>query len=271
MDTPQQPAKMKEEGHKFDNLVETIKRLRQPDGCPWDQKQTVESFRPYLIEELHELLEALDLNEHQHIKEELGDLLFQIIFLNNLYEEQGLFNIGEVIETITDKMIRRHPHVFGDKQFNSEKELRRNWNQEKCKEGKGGKDEAKGLFSFPRSLPALLRAQRISSRAVSSGFEWPDLDAVFQKLDEETDELKEALSSRNQQHIEDEIGDMLFCMVNIARKAGFDAEQTLQRSSDKFVRRFTNMASLAKEDGSLLEELDIEAMQVLWARVKEEE
>jgi len=262
---------MKETDQKFNKLVETIKRLRQPDGCPWDQKQTVESFRPYLIEELHELLEALDLNDHLHIKEELGDLLFQIIFLNNLYEEQGCFTMSEVIETITDKMIRRHPHVFGSKQFNSEKELRRNWNRIKNEEGKGGDDEPKGLFTFPRSLPALLRAQRVSGRAVSSGFEWPDLDAVFRKLDEETNELKEAITSGKQQHIEDEIGDMLFCMVNIARKAGFDAEQTLQKSTDKFIRRFTRMTELAEEKGSFLEELDIEAMQVLWGVVKKEE
>ena len=262
---------MKEKEHKFNRLVETIARLRQPDGCPWDQKQTVESFRPYLIEEFHELLEALDLNDHQHIKEELGDLLFQIIFLNNLFEEQGCFTMAEVIETITAKMIRRHPHVFGDKQFNSEKELRRNWNQVKSEEGKGANDGAKGLFTFPKSLPALLRAQRVSERAVSSGFEWPDLDAVFRKLEEETDELKEAISSGNQQHIEDEIGDMLFCMVNISRKAGFDSEQTLHKSTNKFIRRFTRMAELAEEKGSFLEEFDIDAMQELWVLVKKEE
>jgi tetrapyrrole methylase family protein/MazG family protein len=262
---------MKEKDHKFNKLVETVQRLRQPDGCPWDQKQTVESFRPYLIEELHELLEALDLNDHQHVKEELGDLLFQIVFLNNLYEEQGCFNMSEVIETITDKMIRRHPHVFGNKKFASEKERRRNWNQIKSKEGKGGNDQTKGLFTFPRSLPALLRAQRVSERAVSSGFEWPDLDAVFHKLEEETIELKEAVSTGDQQHIEEEIGDMLFCMVNIARKAGFDAEQTLQKSSDKFIRRFSRMAELAEEQGSFLEKLNIEEMQLLWGLVKKEE
>ena len=260
-----------EEDLKFSKLVETITRLRQPNGCPWDQKQTVESFRPYLIEELHELLEAIDLDDHQHIKEELGDLLFQIIFLNNLYEEQSSFTLNEVIETITEKMVSRHPHVFGDKYFSSEKELRLNWNKAKSKEGKGGADKVKGLFSFPRSLPALLRAQRVSSRAVSSGFEWPDLEAVLEKLAEETSELREAVSSGDQKHVEDEIGDMLFCMVNIARKAGFDAEQTLQKSTDKFIRRFTSMAELAVKQGSPIEEMDIESMQELWTLVKESE
>ena len=270
MEKPQQPDITKEDD-KFSVLVETIKRLRRPDGCPWDQKQTIETFRPYLIEELHELLEAIDLDDHLHIKEELGDLLFQIIFLNELYEEQGCFNLSEVLDSITDKMISRHPHVFGDKHFSSEKELRLNWNQAKTQEGKGGKDKEKGLFSFPRSLPALLRAQRVSGRAVSSGFEWPDLEAVLQKLEEETDELREAVSSGDKQHVEDEVGDMLFCMVNVARKAGFDAEQTLQRSTDKFIRRFTNMVELAEKNGSPIEEMDIESMQELWALVKKSE
>jgi MazG family protein len=256
---------------KFHELVKIIARLRQPDGCPWDRKQTVESFRPYLLEEMHELFEALDRSDHQHIKEELGDLLFQIIFLGNLYEEQNIFTITEVLETISAKMIRRHPHVFSDKKFNSEQEMRLNWNKIKKREKKDAGQQHEELFSFPKSLPALFRAQRISGQAVSSGFEWPDMEGVVAKLDEEVEELKEALASGNRRQIEDELGDLLFTMVNVSRKAGFEAETTLQRSTEKFTRRFIRMSELAGEKNSSLEELDIVAMQELWDQVKKEE
>jgi MazG family protein len=264
MKTPTATAKLSE-------LTEIITRLRQPDGCPWDRKQTVSSFRPYLIEELHELLEAIDLDDRPLIKEELGDLLFQVIFISNLYEEQGSFTLTEVIETITAKMIRRHPHVFGDTKVDSEKELRRNWNRVKTAENaaKGNKDRS--IFTFPRSLPALNRAQRVSERAVSSGFEWPDLAAVFAKLAEEFAELQEATDRGTPHEVEEEIGDLLFTMVNIARKSGFDAETTLQKATDKFTKRFTKMAQLAEADGSPLEDLDIQAMQNYWLQVKKEE
>lgn len=261
---------MQENSNKFSRLVDVIKRLRQPNGCPWDQKQTVESFRPYLVEEMHELLEALDLNDHQHIKEELGDLLFQIIFLSNLYEEQGLFNIVGVVETITAKMIRRHPHVFGDIKINSEKELRRNWNRIKTQENIDKDQGNKSIFSYPKSLPSLFRAQRVSNRAVSSGFEWPDVDSIFEKLAEEIDELKEALAADNRQDIEEELGDMLFTMVNITRKLGFEAETTLQLSTEKFIKRFTRMSELARRENTPIEKMDINSMQNLWNRIKKE-
>ena len=262
---------MHNNSNNFNKLIKIITKLRQPGGCPWDQKQTVESFRPYLLEEMHELFEALDLEDQDHIKEELGDLLFQVIFLSNLYEEQGIFTIAEVLETISAKMIRRHPHVFGDTKISSEKELRRNWNKIKAQENKDQDRGKKSIFSYPKSLPALLRAQRVSERAVISGFEWPDINGVFEKLDEEIGELKEALLSGNRQDIEEEIGDMLFTMVNISRKAGLEAETTLQRSTEKFIRRFTKMTKLAGENDTSIEEMDIGAMQKLWDRAKKEE
>ena len=256
---------------KFNELVTIIRKLREPGGCPWDMKQTVESFRPYLLEETHELLESLDLDDSGLVKEELGDLLFQIIFLNNLYEEQGHFTLDEVLETICDKMIRRHPHVFGSAKINSEKDLRRNWNAIKMAENQEKGRGDKSIFSFPKSLPALQRAQRVSGRAVSSGFEWKDINDVFAKLDEEIQELKEALISADEEQILNEIGDMFFTMVNISRKAGFDAEATMHQATDKFIKRFTRIAEMAGEEGEKLEDLDIEAMQVLWSRVKKEE
>jgi MazG family protein len=262
---------MHENTSGFNKLVDIISKLRQPGGCPWDQKQTVESFRPYLLEEMHELFEALDLRDQQHIKEELGDVLFQIIFLGNLYEEQGIFTIAEILETISAKMIRRHPHVFGDTVINSEKELRMNWNKIKAQENRDKDQGDKCIFSYPKSLPALSRAQKVSGRAVSSGFEWPDINGVFEKLDEELDELKEALRSGNRLNIEEELGDMLFTMVNISRKAGFEAETTLQRATEKFIRRFTKMAELAKGENTAIEEMNISAMQKLWDQAKKEE
>lgn len=264
MTTPSLDAKLAE-------LAQIITRLRQPDGCPWDRKQTPATFRVYLVEELHELLDAIDLDDRPLIREELGDLLFQVIFLNNLYEEQGSFSLGEVLDGINAKMIRRHPHVFGDSKFASEKELRRNWNLVKTGENvaKGRKEHS--IFNFPRSLPALNRAQRVSDRAVSSGFEWPDLSAVFAKLDEELAELREATARGSDRDVEEELGDLLFTMVNIARKSGFDAEKSLQKATDKFIRRFTGMTKLAEADGTSIEDLDIIAMQEYWLRVKKEE
>ncbi|NTV15555.1 MAG: nucleoside triphosphate pyrophosphohydrolase [Desulfobulbaceae bacterium] len=256
---------------QFSQLYAVITKLRQPDGCPWDRKQTVATFRPYLIEELHELLEAIDLEDYQLIKEELGDLIFQIIFLNNLYQEKNHFTLAEVLATITTKMINRHPHVFSNLQIDSEQELRRNWNSIKAAENAQKGQVNRGIFSLPKSLPALLRAQRISVRAVSSGFEWPNLDSIFQKLDEEITELKEATIHGNPSEIEEEIGDILFTMVNVARKAGYDAEATLQKATDKFTRRFTRMCELATADGAIIENLDIDTMQRYWQMVKNEE
>lgn len=256
---------------KFRELIDLITRLRQPDGCPWDRKQTPDTFRVYLIEELHELLEAIDLDDRELIKEELGDLIFQVLFLENLYEEQRAFTLSEVLDNITAKMIRRHPHVFGESKIASEKELRRNWNLTKSAENAAKGNTERSIFTFPRSLPALQRAQRVSDRAVSSGFEWPNLAAVFAKLDEEIAELKQASQSGSPHEVEEEIGDVLFTMVNIARKSGFDTETTLQKATDKFIHRFTKMAKLVEVDGERLEDLEIAAMQRYWLRIKEEE
>lgn len=259
---------MPDKNNKFRELTEIIIKLRQPGGCPWDQKQTVESFRPYLLEEMYELFEALDLRDNDHIKEEIGDLFFQLVFLSNLYEEHGAFTTADVLASICAKMIRRHPHVFGDTEINSERELRKNWHKIKKQENKKKGEEEKSVFNQPKSLPALFRAQRVSKRAVDSGFEWPDIDQIFQKLDEEVNELKEALALGNRQHIEEELGDMLFTMVNISRKAGFEAEKALQFATEKFIKRFTIMTNLANSKEQVLEELDILAMQKLWDEAK---
>ena len=162
-------------------LTDIIKKLREPDGCPWDKKQTPESFKPYLLEETHELSEAIDLGDSKHIKEELGDLFFQLTFLTHLYEEKGLFTMADALQGIIDKMIRRHPHVFTDEKFESEEAIRKNWQKIKAAEKKQQKSD---LIDVPKSLPALNRAQRVSSRAASHGFEWPDTKTLLDKFKE---------------------------------------------------------------------------------------
>ena len=256
---------------EFARLLEVISKLRAPDGCPWDQKQTVESFKPYLIEEMHELLEAISIDDRQHIKEELGDVLFQLIFLNNLYEESDSFTLSDVIRAITNKMVRRHPHVFGDTKYASDKEFRKNWNLIKAKEKEEKGHKEKGLFDFPKSLPGLLRAQRVSARAVSSGFEWPDVQGVIDKLDEEILELKEAIVSGDRKSIEDELGDVFFTLVNVARKHELDSETVMQGANNKFIRRFTKMSEIAQKDGHHIEDLDINEMQRYWEMSKKGE
>ncbi|MBU0481929.1 MAG: nucleoside triphosphate pyrophosphohydrolase [Proteobacteria bacterium] len=255
---------------EFGKLIIIINKLRAPGGCPWDQKQTVDSFSPYLIEEMHELLEAISSADHEHIKEELGDVLFQLLFLGNLFEEKELFSVADSIRSICEKMVRRHPHVFGDTQYNSDKEFRKNWNLIKEEERKEKNSTEKGIFSFPKSLPALLRAQRVSNRAVSSGFEWPDLQGVIDKLDEEILELKEAVTGGDRQAIEDEIGDVFFTLVNVARKNNLDSESVMQGATDKFIRRYTRMSEIAGNEGHSIEDLDITEMKRFWEMAKKD-
>lgn len=252
----------------FEALRQIIVTLRQPGGCPWDIKQTPESFKSYLIEEAHELLEAIDRDEPALVKEELGDLLFQLIFLSRLFEEQGHFTLSEVIATISDKMIQRHPHVFGDEVVNSEEEQRRRWNQIKAQEKKEAKSVADLLRSVPRSLPGLRRAQRVSERAAHNGFEWQDVDQALAKLREELDELHQAVRLGNRAQIAEELGDAFFMLVNLGRLTKTNSEDALQATTDKFIRRFTLLEHKAMAMGRTVAELPFAEQLALWAEVK---
>lgn len=259
---------MQETAAQFIRLIEIVTRLRAPDGCPWDQKQTPQTFKGYLLEETHELLEAINHDQTDHIREELGDLLFQIIFLNNLYAEQGRFTLAEVLDTISAKMIRRHPHVFGDQVINSEQELRQQWHAIKAAEKGADTPPKSPLESVPKSLPALHRGQRVADRAARTGFDWPDAESALRKAGEELAELHTAVASADQERIAEELGDLLFALVVFARKQQLDAENALQAATAKFIDRFTRLEAMVAEQGSTIATLSPTAMLALWEETK---
>lgn len=259
---------MKEQSELFLELIQIIKQLRAPDGCPWDRKQTAESLKPYLLEETHELAEAIDSGESHHIKEELGDLFFQISFLTLLYEEKNLFTMADALQAIIDKMIRRHPHVFTDEKFDSDEAIRQNWQKIKAAEKKQEKTD---LIDVPKSLPSLNRAQRVSSRAAAHGFEWPDNETLLQKFSEESRELEEAVRSGDKEHIGEELGDVFFMLINICRRHSLYGEDIMHQATDKFIRRYTGMESLIKKDGRSMTDLSSADHLRYWLQAKENE
>ena len=252
----------------FQKLQDIIAALRSPDGCPWDRKQTAQSFKSYLIEETHELLEAIDSEDPQLIREELGDMYFQLTFLGRLYEEEGHFTIADALQTISEKMIHRHPHVFSDLEVESEEEQRRLWNELKSNE-KSEKKRASDLISnVPKSLPALRRAQRVSERAAHNGFEWKDIDSVFVKLFEEIDEFREAVSNKDTKAMHEELGDLLFVLVNLGRITGTNTEEALIAATEKFIGRFSTVEKKLLKEKRQIRETDPEELIRLWNESK---
>ncbi|RMF77445.1 MAG: nucleoside triphosphate pyrophosphohydrolase [Nitrospirae bacterium] len=256
--------------HTFDDLVAIMARLRAPDGCPWDREQDFASLRAYVIEEAYEVVAAIDAGDRRELAEELGDLLLQVVFLAQLGAEEGSFAIGDVVEAICTKLIRRHPHVFGDEAVADTEELLRNWERIKEEERAAkGEAAAKGRFDgIPQALPALMRALQISERVVRLGFDWPDLEGVVEKVAEE---VREIAACDSQEARELEFGDLLFTVVNAGRHLGIDAEQALRRANDKFVERFTRLERRAAEEGVALTELTPEAWEARWRAAKEAE
>lgn len=249
----------------FERLIEIMASLRGEKGCPWDKEQTRESLKPFLIEETYEVLEAIDEKDPEKIKEELGDLLFQIIFHSRIAEEKGEFNIHDVIRKISDKMIARHPHVFGEERFETSEEVLRQWEERKKEEGKIRESILEGI---PKELPSLLRAQRIQARAARVGFDWERVEDVLKKLDEEIKEFKEALDKREQTAIEDELGDIFFVLVNISRFVGVNPEDALRKTISKFISRFRYIEMKAVEAGKSLSDMTLEEMDSLWEEAK---
>jgi tetrapyrrole methylase family protein/MazG family protein len=249
---------------KIESLVKIIDRLRSPDGCPWDRRQKKEDIGKYLIEEAHEVIDAIEEGSSQGLKEELGDVLFQILFLINIAEEEGEFDISEVIQRISEKMILRHPHVFGDKKVRDVEEVKLNW--EDIKINKEGKESRKGSISYkiPRSLPSLTRARKITERASAVGFDWENTEGVIEKIGEELQELKTALNKKEKAVIENETGDLLFSIVNLCRFTDVDPEDALKSSIGKFVERFTFIQKKLKEKGKTPEDASLEEMDDLW-------
>ena len=251
----------------LDDLRDLIARLRGEQGCPWDRKQTLDSLKIYLLEEAYELAEALDRKAGEEVKEELGDLLFQIVFLSQLYEEQGVFDLTQVMNTIYQKMIRRHPHVFGNKKWENAEQVVQGWQDIKAEEKKGQDP----FESIPVNLPALLKAHRISQRAAGLGFDWPDMNGVLEKVREELRELEEAIQENNLPSAREELGDLLFALVNLGRFLEIPAENALRNTIQKFLKRFRLMTDDPRFKDTGVSFLPIEEWEKLWVRSKESE
>ncbi len=251
----------------FKELVGLMARLRSPDGCPWDLKQTTESLKPFLIEECYEVIDALDEGDPTEVKEELGDLLFQIIFHARLAEENGQFTIQDVIASNVEKMVRRHPHVFGDEKVTTDKEVIANWEEIKKKE-KGSEGRRSILEGIPRSMPSLIRAHKLQERAARVGFDWKRIDEALPKLDEEIREFKESLKSKNAEKIEEELGDIFFMLVNLSRFLEVDPEEALRKTISKFIHRFRYIEEKSADAGKPLKDMTLDEMETLWQEAK---
>jgi tetrapyrrole methylase family protein/MazG family protein len=248
----------------LDDLKALLARLRGDKGCPWDRKQTAQSLKIYLLEETYELAEALDRRVASEIKEELGDLLFQIVFLCRVFEEQGDFDADQVIEAIYQKMIRRHPHIFGDKNWEDAEQVVQGWQELKASE-KMGQDP---FESIPVSEPSLLKAHRISQRAAGLGFDWPHMEGVLEKVREELRELEEAIQEKDVPAAGEELGDLLFALVNVGRFLGVPAENALRNAIQKFLKRFRMMTADPRFQGKGTSPLTSEDWDELWVRSK---
>ncbi len=250
----------------FDELVQLMTRLRGPDGCPWDRKQTLPDLKPYVIEEAYEVVDAIDRDDRAALTEEVGDLLLEAVFIAEITREEGTFDVYDSITAIHDKLVRRHPHVFADAKADDAEQVLVNWEKLKSDERKA---ENKSVLSgVPRSMPALLKASRLTEKAARVGFDWRRTEDVFDKLDEEMAELREAVAEGNAEHVHEEVGDLLFTIANIARKVNVNAEEALQSTSRKFMRRFASMESAVRERGKNLDELTLEEMDALWDAAK---
>lgn len=249
-------------------LLRIMEALRGEKGCPWDKGQTRESLKPYIIEEAYELFEAIEENEPEHIKEELGDLLFQIVFQCQIAKEMAEFDLAAVIEKIAQKMIARHPHVFSEAECANPEEVVKQWEVLKKREGKMRESILEGV---PKAMSALLRARRLQKRAAQAGFDWEKVGDVLEKLDEELNEFKEAVKSKDQRGIEDELGDILFMLVNISRFIGVNPEDALRKTISKFIHRFRHIEMNAAEQGRKLSDMTLEEMDKSWDEAKEKE
>jgi len=253
---------------EFEKLVGIMTALRGEKGCPWDREQTRESLKPFLVEETYEVLEAIDEENPEKIREELGDLLFQIIFHCQLAKERREFDVNDVVRKISEKMIRRHPHVFGGATYETSEEVLKQWEERKKEEGKSKESILEGI---PRELPSLLKAHRIQARASRVGFDWKQVEDVVEKLDEELKEFRDALEKKDQQEIEDELGDVFFVLVNISRFVGVNPEDALRKTISKFISRFRYIEMKAAELGKTLSGMSLEEMDALWNEAKGKE
>ncbi len=250
--------------HSIDRLRRILDELRT--NCPWDKKQTIETLRQLTIEETYELADAITAGDWQALKEEAGDILMHMIFYSRIASEGGHFTFDDVIETVANKLVHRHPHIYSSVQVQDDEEVKRNWEQLKLKEGKKSI-----LGGVPKGLPAMVKALRLQEKTKTVGFEWEHIGQVKEKVDEELGELYEAAATGNQAAIEEELGDVFFALINYARFAGVDPENALEKTNLKFIRRFQRIEAIAAERGRALHDMSLEEMDAIWNEVKKEE
>jgi MazG family protein len=267
-------------GARFERLVDIMRTLRAPNGCPWDREQTITSLRPYVLEETYEVLEAIEHGGPVELREELGDFLFEAIFLARISEEKGEFDIGDVIDTVCDKLVRRHPHVFARKtnttELNTAAEVLEHWEAlkatERAQAGTPPLSKPYGILStVPLALPALLHAYRIGSEAASVGFDWPQITNVLEKIEEEVAEVREVIETtdiKSIDRIEEEMGDLLFAIANLARKLNIEPESALRKATGKFIRRFQAIERVFETRGEAVADQTLESLELEWNRVK---
>jgi tetrapyrrole methylase family protein/MazG family protein len=256
----------REKPGSFSDLVSLFARLRAPGGCPWDRAQSHKTLKPYLIEEAYEVVEAIEEDDPAKLTEELGDMLGQIIFHSQIAGESGRFDIQDVISGQLEKMTRRHPHIFGQAQARDAAEVLLNWEEIKYREKR--KDRPSALDGVPKHLPALLKAHRIQDKAARLGFDWEHIDGAFAKLEEELEEFSRAYAGGRQKEIKDELGDILFTLVNLSRFLEIDPEDALRQTTDKFTRRFQHVEKSLKRDKKSFKEVSLEEMETLWQQSK---
>lgn len=252
---------MDEKLKAFGRILQIMNELREQ--CPWDRKQTLETLRPLTIEETYELSDAIIKKDLALLKEELGDLLLHIVFYAKIGEEQGAFDMATVINDLCEKLIRRHPHIYGDVQVNNEEDVKQNWEKIKMKEGRKSV-----MGGVPESLPALIKAWRVQDKARQVGFEWDNIEDVWRKVEEETQELHEVVKEGNADRIEDEFGDLMFALVNYSRFLNVDPETALERTNQKFLKRFRYIEEVAAAQGKALTDMTLGEMDAIWNEAK---
>lgn len=256
---------------QFDRLVSIMKTLRSENGCPWDKEQTYDTIRPCLLEETHEVIEAIINNDREALKEELGDLLLQVAFLSQLAAEEGAFTIQDVVEGINDKLVRRHPHVFGEEIAHTSSAVLKRWEEIKAEERKKKESRKSMLDGVPKTLPALTQAYKLQGKAARAGFDFPDAGGAYTKALEEFAEFDGALQLQNAAALEEELGDLLFSIVNLARKLDIDAEGALLRSNKKFKRRFEYIEERYRKKGSAMHSASLEELDAVYEEGKRKE
>ena len=258
-------------GALFERLLDIMRRLRGPSGCPWDREQTPTSLKPYLIEEAYEVIEAIESGDVDGLREELGDVLFQVVFHAQVAAERGEFTMREILAALADKMVSRHPHVFGDVNVENPQQALAQWEAIKQREAETRGRRRSVIDGVPRALPALVRAQRIQSKAARVNFDWPNAGAAWAKVEEEVREASAALSAGNPERFREELGDLMFSLVNVARLSGLDAEDVLQRAIEKFRRRFSTMENELIARGTSVAGVSSEELDRTWEAVKAQE